>query len=209
MNSPLVFWSRIAYLAGIALCLVLVVPVVWFPFVLGKVTAFALLSLAAAVLFVFGGGASALVRARGLRLAMFASLLPLAYLLSAAFSSNPAVAYLGQGIEVDTVVFALLAFLAFILSFALFRTLRMVRFLIATLTAALAVAAVFQYASIFFPSIPLLSFADRSANLIGKWNDLGIMLGLLLLLSIVRLELMHSSRIARALWAILALAAVV
>ncbi|OGC79530.1 hypothetical protein A2852_02870 [Candidatus Adlerbacteria bacterium RIFCSPHIGHO2_01_FULL_54_23] len=192
------------------LCLVLVVPLVWFPFALGKTALFALAMLAAAILFVSGGGTAALSRSRGFYIALFVCLIPLAYLLSTAYSVNPAVAFLGQGVEVDTILFTLLAFLAFILSFALFRTLRTVRILLATLTTALVVAAAFQSANIFIPSMPLQSFADQSANLIGKWNDLGILLGLLFLLLLSRLELMSTPRIgARLLWAGLSVLTVV
>src|SRR3989344_3505430 len=210
MNSVLISWSRLVYLAGLVLCLVLVVPLVWFPFALGKTALFALAMLAAAILFVSGGGTAALSRSRGFYIALFVCLIPLAYLLSTAYSVNPAVAFLGQGVEVDTILFTLLAFLAFILSFALFRTLRTVRILLATLTTALVVAAAFQSANIFIPSMPLQSFADQSANLIGKWNDLGILLGLLFLLLLSRLELMSTPRIgARLLWAGLSVLTVV
>jgi len=182
-------WSRYLYLAGIVLALVLVVPTAWFPFQLGKVAVFALLLLPVVILFTAGGGVRELLRSHGLRLALLAALLPLAYLLSWFFSQNQAVGLTGFSIETDTVVFVTLGFLAFLFSFVLFKTLRTAHLLTRVVFWGLVAAAAFQLLAIIFGTgfLPE-AFADRSVNLIGKWNDLGLMAGLLLLMALTSLE---------------------
>ncbi|HEY5383102.1 MAG TPA: tetratricopeptide repeat protein, partial [Candidatus Paceibacterota bacterium] len=136
------------------------------------------------------------VRSRGFYGSLLVALLPLAYLISAFFSVDRSVAFTGFSVESDTVLFTTLLFLAFVVSFALFRTLRTVRMLLTVVFWALVAAAIFQFISIVFGSaaIPLATFADRSVNLIGKWNDLGIMAGLLVMLLLARVELTGLSK---------------
>ncbi len=191
MYSKLISWSRYTFLAGIVLALVLVIPTAWFPFQLVKVAVFAVFMAVAAILFVLGRGTAEVVRSRGFYGVLLVALLPLAYLVSAYFSVDRSVAFAGFSVESDTVLFVTLLFLAFVVSFALFRTLRTVRMLLTVVFWALIVAAIFQFVSIVFGSsaIPLATFADRSVNLIGKWNDLGIIAGLLVMLLLVRAEL--------------------
>ncbi len=199
MYSKLLSWSRGVYLAGIVLALVLVIPTTWFPFQLTKLAIFAVALLVCAVLFVAGGGLRELVRAHGFRGMLLVGILPLAYALSWALSVDKSVALTGFGIETDTVLFVTLAALAFAMAFTYFRTLRTVRMLLTVVIWSLVVAAVFQLISVVIgPSvIPFASFADRSANLIGKWNDLGIMVGLLTMLLLVRAELYTLSNVTR------------
>ena len=199
MHSKLISWSRYTFLAGIVLALVLVIPTAWFPFQLAKVAVFAVLAAIAVVLFVLGRGVPEVVRARGFYGVLLVALLPLAYLLSALFSIDRSVAFTGFGVEGDTVLFVVLLFLAFAVGFALFRTLRTVRMLLTVVFWALVAAVIFQFISVVFGSaaIPLATFADRSVNLIGKWNDLGIMAGLLAMLLLVRVELQTASRMWR------------
>jgi tetratricopeptide (TPR) repeat protein len=190
-------WSRYALLAGIVLALVLVVPVAWFPFQLSKVTAFAVCLLVSAVLFVISGGARDFLRAHGAYAALGVALLPVIYGISALLSPGSGIALTGYGIETDTVLFAGLAALCYVMSFALFRTLRTARLLTTTVFWALVAAVAFQLISIIFGVIPFDTFADRSVNLIGKWNDLGLIAALLALLLVVRVELSAASNITR------------
>ncbi|MDP4020719.1 MAG: tetratricopeptide repeat protein [Candidatus Adlerbacteria bacterium] len=183
-------WSRWLYLAGIVSALVLFIPTTWFPFQLGKLAIFAALLSLAVIFFTAGGGVRELLKAHGLRLALLVALLPLTYLLSWYFSQNPAVGITGFGIETDTVIFTTLGFLAFLLSFVLFRTLRTAYLLTQVVFWGLVAAAVFQLLAIIFGTglLPFEAFTDRSVNLIGKWNDLGLIVGLLVLMSLTMLE---------------------
>jgi tetratricopeptide (TPR) repeat protein len=200
MQSPLIEWGRNAFIVGIVLALVLVIPTAWFPFQLTKVAAFSIALAIAALLFVLGGGTRELLRARGFYGALLVGLLPLSYLLSLQISSDPSVGWAGYSVEAGTVLFATLLFLSFIFAFAFFRTLRPVRTLLTVLTLSLLGAIIFQWLSVAFGTnlIPFATFADRSVNLIGKWNDLGLLVGLLALLMMVRAELSESSVLFRA-----------
>jgi len=181
-------WSRGLFLAGMVLALVAVVPVAWFPFTLLKVALFAACLIASALCFFAGGGIPELGSAHGLRGAALVLLLPAVYVLSLVFSVDPSLGLAGYSVEVDTVLFVTVAAAAFILAFAHFRTLRTASQLVTVLFWALVAATAFQLVSVLFGVIPLSTFADRSVNLIGKWNDLGLLAGLLVLISLVRVE---------------------
>jgi tetratricopeptide (TPR) repeat protein len=191
MYSKLFSWSRFVYLAGIVLAMVLVIPTAWFPFQLAKVAVFATLLAVAAVMFVVGGGTREVIRAHGFYGVLLVGLLPLSYLISMLFSVDKSVALTGFGVESDTVLFSVIVFLAFALAFTFFRTLRTVRMLLTVVFWALVAASVFQFISIVFGTalIPFDTFADRSVNLVGKWNDLGILVGLLVMLLLERVDL--------------------
>ncbi|HYF12711.1 MAG TPA: tetratricopeptide repeat protein [Candidatus Paceibacterota bacterium] len=195
MYSPLVSWSRIVFLAGLVLALVLVIPAVWFPLQLGKIAVFAALLALTLILFIAGRGAGEFMRTHGWPLALMVGALPLAYLLSAYLAGSHAVSFTGIGVEVDTVVFTTLAFLAFILSFTFFKTLRTVGLLMQTVFWALTGVVVFQWLVIIFGTgvIPFEIFNDRSINLLGKWNDLGVATALLGVLLLIRAELTDNS----------------
>jgi len=199
MYSRLVSWSRWLYLVGIVLALVLIVPTAWFPFQLGKIAVFATMLMVVVALYVLGRGVPDLLETHGLKQALFVALLPLSYLVSMFFSTDRAVALVGYRIETDTVLFVTLMFLAFILSFTLFRTLRTARLLLSVVFAALIAAVIFQWVSVAFGAsvLPFSTFADRSVNLIGKWNDLGLLAGLLGMLILVWGEFARTTALRR------------
>ncbi|HEV8666680.1 MAG TPA: hypothetical protein VN665_02420, partial [Candidatus Paceibacterota bacterium] len=161
------------------------------PFQLAKVAVFAVFLAIAAVMFVIGGGTREVLRSHGFYGVLLVALLPLSYLISAFFSVDRSVAFVGFGVETDTVLFTVGAFLAFAMAFTFFRTLRTVRLLLTVVFWALVAATVFQFISIVFGSsaIPFSTFADRSVNLVGKWNDLGLLVGLLSMLLLERVDL--------------------
>lgn len=204
MNTRLVSWSRYALLAGIVLALVLVIPTPWFPFQLTKVAALAACLAISAVLFVVGGGMRELTRAHGIIAALTVGVLPLVYALSALRSPDQSLSLTGYSIETDTMLFVLIAATLYVLSFALFRTLRTVRMLSSVVFSSLVAAMLFQLLSIFSgtPAIPFETFADRSVNLVGKWNDLGLLAALLALLLMSRVELRESTTLWRTLSAL-------
>lgn len=190
MHSKYVSWSRTALLAGLVLALVVIVPFSWFPFQLFKLAAFALCLAIAVGLFVLGGGARDLLRTHGLRAALLVALLPVLYFISSRFSVDPAVAMTGFGIETDTIVFVTFAAIAYLMAFTLFRTLRTAGRLLSVVYWTLAAAAVFQGISLLFGFlIPFEVFADRSVNLVGKWNDFGLLCSLLAVLTLTKVEL--------------------
>ena len=199
MHSRLTEWSRYALLAGIVLALVLVIPTAWFPFQLSKVAAFAVALLACVVFLVVSGGARALLRTHGFYAALLVAALPALYFISSLFSPDRSLSMTGSSVESDTVLFVLFAAVAYLLSFTLFRTLRTARLLMTVVFWSLAAATVFQLVSIIFgtTAIPFQTFTDRSVNLIGKWNDLGLLVSLLSVLLFARIELNQTSNMWR------------
>lgn len=186
---PLLAWSRYIYCAAVFVALIGIIPAVWFPLQIGKVAAFAVLVFVASVCFFVGGGTGGVFGRSSNKSAFLVALLPLAYLLSYAFSIDRSVGLLGYAVEGDTVLFALLAFLSFIFAFFLFRRFRSVRLLLGAVFLATAVAIVFQFISILLGTHVLSAlFSDPSVNLVGKWNDLGLLSGLMLVLLLAGLE---------------------
>jgi tetratricopeptide (TPR) repeat protein len=183
------------------LALVLVIPAAWFPFQLGKVALFSLLLIPVVILLSAGGGVREMLRAHGAKAALLVALLPGVYLLSGLLSSNKPLSFLGTGVEVDTVLFAVIGFIAFILAFAFFRTLRTVRQLLSVLWWTIFAATVFQVLVIATGGtiIPFIGADDASINVIGKWNDLGLLVGLLLTTVLADLELSAQTLTRRAL----------
>lgn len=150
-------------------------------------------------MFVLSGGMREFLRSPGVRLTLAVLALPLVYFVSSLVSLDSSVAWTGYAIEWDTVVFALLAALAFVFSSMFFKTQRTARMLYTSLFWAIAAAALFQIIAIVFgPSIPGGTFADRSVNLVGKWNDLGILASLLGLFVLVELQMRRPTHLMRA-----------
>ena len=124
-------------------------------------------------------------------------LLPLVYLVSSLFTSSAAdLSFAGARFDTDTFAFMLAA--AFLLSLpSLLITSRgqLLRIFVAFLAAAVLLA-VFQFLRLgggpSFLSFGILT--DSTSNLLGRWNDLGIFRGAVLVLSLVSLELLSLSR---------------
>lgn len=182
-------WSQGLYVAGLVLGLLFIIPSPWFPLQLGKVTIVAVFMLIAAIFFVLGGGVRSLLRDKSPHLVLLAALLPLSYILSYLLSSDRSVGITGYALEGDTIMFVLLAYMTFVLGVGMFRSLWSTRILLLGITGAAAFAAAFQGVVILFGTSILPGvFSDRSVNLVGKWNDLGLMVGLLLLILLVAYE---------------------
>jgi tetratricopeptide (TPR) repeat protein len=194
-------WARGFYLAGVVLSVLLFLPQSWFPLMVGKVAAAALCLLAAGALYVWAlwrGEAEAPPAA-----ALLVALLPLAYLLSWVFSADRALGVLGAGVDTDTLFFMTLLSAAAVLGSALFRTAASGWLFLRVLFVTLLLAALFQ-AVVLLGWLPG-PFADHSVNLIGKWNDFGVMALLLSFLLLVELEFGGlSGRLRAGGWVVLA-----
>lgn len=189
-------WARYAYLAGLVLALIALIPVVWFPLQLGKLAFFAMALVVASAFFFLGGGTGGVLGKRGLVPALCVGLLPVSYLLSYVFATNKTVGLLGYTVEADTVLFVSVCFLAFLFSFFMFRRASAVRTLLLSTGIASALALVFQFISIIAGKALFATtvFGDPSVNLIGKWNDAGLVAGFVLVMLLVWSELLPHSR---------------
>lgn len=192
---PLLSWARYACVVATVAAILFIIPAAWFPFQLGKLAVFTIVLCIAALLFFLGQGAGTVFGKRGLVPALAVGLLPLAYLASWYVSTDRTVGLAGYSVEGDTVLFVALGFLTFILSFFLFRRSSNAETLLQSLSFATAVAVVFQFVVILFGSnLSFLKvFSDPSINLVGKWNDIGLLAGLVLMLAMLALQTMQLS----------------
>ncbi len=183
--------ARIVYLTGLVVTLLVTSSVVWIPLPLLKLAVFCAFLLISAVLWILGGGMRDLLRTPGSRFGTLAILaLPAVYALSWWYSADRSMAFIGVGNEVDTFLFVTLGAIAFLLGSGLFRTMRSVRQLLRAVGIAVCLAALFQYVSILAGGAVLPAvFGDKSVNVVGKWNDFGILMSLGVLFLLIELEL--------------------
>lgn len=123
--------------------------------------------------------------------------LALAYILSGLFASESLRAsFVGQRFEVDTVVFMIVMMLLLTITPLIVRSKqRAVKLILAILCAA-ALLAIYQIMR-FIGGVEFLSFdvfTTSTSNLLGKWNDLGIFFGLVMMLSILAIDIMPLGR---------------
>lgn len=207
---PLLLWARYVYIAAIIISLIGILPVAWFPLQLGKLVAGVSLMFLAGLLFILGGGiGNVMTHKQGNRAAWLVLLLPISYLLSYGVSSDRSVGLLGYSLETDTLAFVAVASIAFLLSFFLFRRLGSIRLLLVGVGVTAVVGIIFQFISIFFGTrvVPAV-FSNPSINLVGKWNDLGLLVGVLTLMLVVTLASSRMSLVKRVGAGVLALVSV-
>jgi tetratricopeptide (TPR) repeat protein len=127
-------------------------------------------------------------------------LIPLAYLVSSIFAPSFMHALVGGALDVDTVLFMVLAALAASLPYFVFTSKADHIRAFAVLLAAGTVVALFHLVRLFMGG-EALSFDVFTSVLfspLGKWNDVALFFGLVALLSLVSLESMHLSSMHRA-----------
>lgn len=188
-QTRLTSWAERLFIVGLVLGLVFIIPSVWFPQQLGKIALTSIFMLVSTIFFVWSGGMRVLLRDRSAYVLGAFALIPGAYLLSYLFSIDRSVGMSGFSVETDTLLFSVLSLGAFALSLGLFRTMKSVRTLLLAIGGSTIFVSVVQYIAIISgTSILPAVFTDRSVNLIGKWNDLGLTAGLLVVLALVALE---------------------
>ncbi len=121
--------------------------------------------------------------------------LPLAFLISALFSSNPANSLWGYGFENSTFGFVLLASLGALLSARIFTDKNRLSTTLWGVIIASLVLGVFHVLRFFVGAgkLSLKVFADNFSNALGGWNELALWFGLAGLLTMVFLELSPST----------------
>lgn len=125
--------------------------------------------------------------------------LPAVYLISALFSGNSGVSFLGQGFEIDT--FGFIAVMVLMLSLVplLLKTRESVFRIHIALVLSLIILILFQGSRLIFGPdfLSFGIFTSETSNLLGKWNDLGIFLGLTTILSLITLEGLPLNKLSR------------
>ncbi len=182
LRMRLINWARGFYIAGMVAALVAFVPMAWFPLMPAKIALASVLMLVAAALWALASWKEPHPMPTA---AWLFALVPLCYLVSWGFSADQAVGLVGTGIDSDTLLVVALCAAAGMLGAALFRSVSGASHLLRISFLAIVAAALFQ-AVVLIMGLPG-PFADKTVNLIGKWNDLGILVlvvGALLLLDL-------------------------
>ena len=132
-------------------------------------------------------------------IALVAWALPVAYLVSAIFSGNSGVSYLGQGFEIDTFGFITVMVLMLSLVPLLLKTKESVFRIHIALILSLTILVLFQSLRLIFGAdfLSFGIFTSSTSNLLGKWNDFGIFLGLTSILSLITLEGLPLNKLSR------------
>lgn len=184
-------YARYAFFLALAVLPLFIVPVVWFPFLMGKVFTYtALISVSLALLILSWVRAKRVSLPHGRYVALVA-LLPIAYALSSLFSIAPDLSVLGQGVEVDTLFFALSAFVTFFLALSLLSRTEHVRSLVSFLGVSFGLVLLYQLIQVFAGTALL---GSPSTNLVGSWNDFATVA---LLAAVGSLTLLQSRKMGR------------
>ena len=126
--------------------------------------------------------------------------LVIAYLIAALFSPNLAVSLVGSGAEMDTFAFiTVMALLTSLIPLLILSKENIIRTYV-FLLAAFLLLALFQASRLLFGAnfFSFDIFSNNAGNLLGKWNDVGILFGLASIFSLITLEGLHLRRQARA-----------
>ena len=119
-----------------------------------------------------------------------AGVLALAYTAAALFSANQSVSLSGTGLELGTLAFFLPSLVLFALVPLLVKTQEQIFRSYATLLVSFFLVALFHGIRFIFGADTLSFgiFTSATANMLGKWNDLGIFFGFSTIVSLITLE---------------------
>lgn len=182
-------------IAGTALAVVagllafFVIPSSSFPFQFTKIALIGLTALAVLACFIVGRMQERRIRLPRVMLFYALWVIPLAYVLSALFSSNVWLSLTGAGIGTDSAVFiALLAVLFSVEVFLVRSKDKILQHYIAILGGGILLA-LFQLLRLFLPEnwLTLGVLSAKTTTLLGSWNSLSIFFGLIIVLALITL----------------------
>lgn len=121
--------------------------------------------------------------------------IPLWYIFSSFFAVNGHSAFIGTGIETDTASFIAVLFLfAFLVTYFM-RTKDKIFMAYLAFGSSYVLLALFHTVRLFFPSVLSFHvFLSTTSNTIGKWNELAVVSGIALLLSLLSIEFLKLTR---------------
>ena len=129
-------------------------------------------------------------------------LLALVSLISSFFSSSFTSSFIGDGASIDTFSTIFISVILMLLISQVVSTRRQILLFFGAFFTSLFVVGIFQIVRLAF-GVDFLSLGvlgSNTSNLIGKWNDLGIFFGLGVLLSLLSIEFLKTSRLIRVLF---------
>ncbi len=133
----------------------------------------------------------------------------LAFLLSALFSGNPEVSLFGTMFDVGSFWFIFSAFVLMLMSSIFFRTQKRARIVLLGAIISSVFILIFQSVHLFFPAITSLGIlTDKTSNVLGSWNALGLFAGFSGLMFLLVIEFFSISKIEKLILAIFILLSV-
>ncbi len=124
-------------------------------------------------------------------------ILLLTYALAAFFSGNMGLSIFGQGLDQGSLVSIVALVILFLLAPLVLNSDEKVFYSYIVLFVSFFVVALFQVIHLIFPGFSLAAFTSPTANMIGAWDDLSIFFGLATMLSMLTLERISLSKLAR------------
>lgn len=129
------------------------------------------------------------------RLILFAGVIPLVFLVASFFSSSLYRSLFGSGFEIGTFGSMLILFVLFFLSSMYFQTEKRLWYFFGALFLGGLMLSVFELLNMFVGFerfLPGFLQGVSSGNLVGSWNNFGLLFGLMILLSIFTLEFLKT-----------------
>ena len=122
----------------------------------------------------------------------------MAVLLSALFSPNPQVSLFGTMFDIGSFYFIFSAFVLMFMSAIVFRNPKNARIVLLGTILSSALVLIFQAVRLFFPTILSLGIlADKTGNVLGSWNALGLFAGFSGLMFLLVMEFFPISRMEK------------
>jgi tetratricopeptide (TPR) repeat protein len=178
--------TALAVIAGVLPFVV--IPSSAFPFELTKVAIIGLAALAGLACFIVGRMQERRIRLPRSLLFYAVWLLPLAYVLSALFSSNVHLSLFGsEGIATDSAVFIALLALLFAVEVFLVRSKEKILQYYLLILGGGVVLGILQFIRLFVNGFTLGILSDKTSSLLGSWNALALFFGLIAILALITL----------------------
>jgi hypothetical protein len=122
----------------------------------------------------------------------------LAFLLSALFSGNSQVSYFGTMFDIGSFWFIFSAFILMLMSSVIFRNPKQAKILLLGTILSSAFVLIFQSIHLFIPTISSLGIlADKTGNILGSWNALGLFAGFSCLMFLLVIEFFPISKMEK------------
>ncbi|HLP86583.1 MAG TPA: tetratricopeptide repeat protein [Candidatus Paceibacterota bacterium] len=129
------------------------------------------------------------------KLILFAGLIPLVFLISSFFSSSIYNSLFGSGFETGTFGSMLILFIMLFLSSVHFQSEKRLWYFIKSLLAGGLVLFIFELLGLLIDTrsiLPGFFKGVASGNLVGSWNNFGLLVGIIILISLLTLELIKT-----------------
>jgi len=205
------FFDKLSFIVlflTVLLLPLLFIPSNVYPFQLGKILLLTVGTLLALILWIAGRLKEGRLSVPFTPIFIAAGLILFEFFLSSLFSSSIQASLVGQGFEVGTFGFLLVGFVLFFLVAVHFSSKKRAFYAYFSFLIVFVLIGLFHALRLAFgPTFLSMGlFTDQTANIIGKWNDFGIFIGVATTLTMVTLDLLSVKSLWRiVLWLVLLL----